>query len=365
MLGIPLAVAAAAAVWYFFFTRSGYVPPPRSLDGSSTGLQHTIVVPTLDTPIPKGKSAIWCSSFQMAWNRLRDDVVKEPIRLEGVGEIVDRLNQADQSESDLEADSYYAAAGLAAEGIVSKVQKDMAARFPGVALPSFDVPPDGALAFAYLKAGVKFPHPYSELKGELAFRDSTGKETSVTGFGAGIGNSRDEWQCRPQIQVLLHNAPTEEFAVDLCRDSRPYQVVVAVMPRRTNLAEAVERLGEQMRANPVTIPNLGPGEELSVPNIHWRIEHRFKELEGRDKPFQNPNLRGMFIDPAWQLTEFRLDRSGALVESQALIVAKSAIPEAPREFIFDRPFLIIMKKRNAKHPFFVMWVDNAELLCKK
>jgi hypothetical protein len=24
-----------------------------------------------------------------------------------------------------------------------------------------------------------------------------------------------------------------------------------------------------------------------------------------------------------------------------------------------------MKKRGAQHPFFVMWVDNAELLCKQ
>ena len=29
------------------------------------------------------------------------------------------------------------------------------------------------------------------------------------------------------------------------------------------------------------------------------------------------------------------------------------------------PFLIAMKRRGATHPFFVMWVDNAELLSKR
>jgi len=30
---------------------------------------------------------------------------------------------------------------------------------------------------------------------------------------------------------------------------------------------------------------------------------------------------------------------------------------------FDRPFLIYVKKRGAEYsPFFVMWVDNAELM---
>ncbi len=366
-LGILLAVAAAvAAGWYFFFARPDYLPPPRSFDGSSSELRLTIVVPTLDAPIPEGKSAIWCSSFQLAWNRLRDDVVKEPIRLEGVGAVVDRLNQAEQSEADLEADSFYAAAGLAEEGIVGKVQRDMAARFAGVALPSLDIPPGGALAFAYLKASVKFPHPYSEAKRKLLFKDSAGKETSVTGFGAGIGNFLSERQCRSQIRVLLFNAATEEFAVDLCADSRPYQVMVAAIQGQPTLAEAVKRFGEQTRANPVPIPDLGPDEKVIVPSVHWRIDHRFRELEGRDKIFQNPSLAGRFVTDAWQLTEFRLDRSGAIVESQAKIeAAKAAIEEEPREFIFDRPFLIIMKKRGAKHPCFVMWVDNAELLCGK
>jgi len=37
---------------------------------------------------------------------------------------------------------------------------------------------------------------------------------------------------------------------------------------------------------------------------------------------------------------------------------------ANRRFVFDKPFLIVMKKRGAERPFFVMWVANAELLCK-
>jgi hypothetical protein len=36
----------------------------------------------------------------------------------------------------------------------------------------------------------------------------------------------------------------------------------------------------------------------------------------------------------------------------------------PMYYLFDKPFLVYMKKRGAEHPFFVMWVDNAELLDK-
>jgi hypothetical protein len=60
------------------------------------------------------------------------------------------------------------------------------------------------------------------------------------------------------------------------------------------------------------------------------------------------------------MIQFRLDRSGAELKSEAKLYAKPM----PKEFIFDRPFLICVKKRGAEHPFFVMWVDNVELLSK-
>ena len=54
-------------------------------------------------------------------------------------------------------------------------------------------------------------------------------------------------------------------------------------------------------------------------------------------------------------------RSGAVLEGEA----NFGIAALPRESIFDRPFIIYMQKRGAEHPFFVMWVDNAELLTRK
>ena len=35
------------------------------------------------------------------------------------------------------------------------------------------------------------------------------------------------------------------------------------------------------------------------------------------------------------------------------------------QFKFDRPFLVMLRKRGTEHPFFVMWVDNAELLQRR
>jgi hypothetical protein len=58
------------------------------------------------------------------------------------------------------------------------------------------------------------------------------------------------------------------------------------------------------------------------------------------------------------MIQFRLDRSGAELASESKVVVK---PGASF-FHFNRPFLIYMKKRSGEHPFFLMWVENAELL---
>jgi hypothetical protein len=54
-----------------------------------------------------------------------------------------------------------------------------------------------------------------------------------------------------------------------------------------------------------------------VPNLEWRVEHHFAELEGTDKVFLNPPVRGYFMESASQFVSFRLDRSGASLDSGA------------------------------------------------
>jgi hypothetical protein len=62
------------------------------------------------------------------------------------------------------------------------------------------------------------------------------------------------------------------------------------------------------------------------------------------------------------MLQFKIDEKGAEITSEA---RQEALDGGPSHFHFDRPFLIYLKKRGAKYPFFVMWVDNAELLSKQ
>jgi hypothetical protein len=57
---------------------------------------------------------------------------------------------------------------------------------------------------------------------------------------------------------------------------------------------------------------------------------------------------------------FKLNEKGAMVKSTSNMIAAAI----PKQLIFNRPFLIYLKKKNGKWPYFAMWVDNAELMEK-
>ena len=105
---------------------------------SSTELTGTAIVPTLDTPLANSGNAVWCATFQAAWNHARDDVIRDRLRIANAQPVADRLNESPVTKAALPPGSYYAVAGRLEDGIVEAIHKDMRRQFPGVPLPAFD-----------------------------------------------------------------------------------------------------------------------------------------------------------------------------------------------------------------------------------
>lgn len=368
-----LAVICLAGLGYWWMYTSDGPLLPLSFDGESKDLHDLIIVPTLDTPLPEGKSALWCSSFQLAWNELKDAIVGEPVRIKGAEAITDRLNRAPQSVQDISADSIYIASGSISDGINEKTRREMQRRFPNARLPELPDNGNGLIAFAHLGARVKFIHPFLVNPKPLEFTDAHGRKSSVASFGLPPGKYVTPREVAEQVRILYAaydgNSATE-YALDLSADSQPNQVVVALLKPSATLADTLGDLQKKMekyRTTPeserfYTAFTLGFHEEVLVPTMRWRIEHRFRELEGPDRLVLNNRFQGITLAAAYQDIEFRLDAKGAVVESSALAAPASAKDRPHTDFVFDRPFLVYLKKRDAQHPFFVMWVSDAELL---
>src|SRR5262249_34131940 len=160
--------------------------------------------------------AVWCSSFQIAWNRFNADVVGEPVRLDGAETVVERLNRAKQSDKDLGPEDYLAVAGRVDDGIVDRIRQEMARKFPGVPPPQLDGHPGGAVAYGYLQAGIKYRYEYFDNPEPLLFTDAAGHRTAVRSFGLGPNErSRGHQTFRAQALVLFRDA--DAFTLDLCK----------------------------------------------------------------------------------------------------------------------------------------------------
>ncbi|MCX5646698.1 MAG: hypothetical protein NTZ17_18780 [Phycisphaerae bacterium] len=357
-------------------------PTKSRPDVDPKSLAQTAVVATLDCPLPEHRNAIWCSTFQMAWDKFRQDIIGEPVQVLGAEELANRLNGAPFPAGNIEEKSYYAAAGFVKSGIIEQIQKDMRQRFPSEPVPTFDsrytTLPDVALAYAYLNVDVGFDYPYYAYLRQFDFQDSGGSRTGVTAFCAQTSvSSGDYARVRDQVEVLYYDygssPETVQFAVDLSKQTQPYQVILARMTRCNTLGEAAKALREKIAGfkndpNYELLRKLRPIDTLMVPDVAYKVTHRFEDLLG--KHLGNPKWRDTFIFEALQQIDFTLSRKGVVVKSSARVAAAlSAVPisklEEPRHLHFDRPFLICVQKREPDAtPFFLMWVDNAELMTK-
>ena len=370
-------VVCLAIVVVLFFVLSPrpakYVPAPMTFDGDSKDLKQTQIAATLDTPLQKGKNVIWCASFLSAWKALQTELAAEPIELAGGDKLVDLLNDARDLRPDIPADCLYTAVGWNDKGIIKKIRTDLKHGFPESQPPDFpDIEKNSFVAYSYLAANIKFSRPYFQNREPLVFTDDLGHKTNINSFGIRPEDEYAYFELRAQSRVLFRKGgPRDsdlEFAIDLCASSSPSQVVVARIPRQKSLAAALARVKkgmaeseERKRNDPdlaAILERVGPNDVLLVPDLFWRVSHRFTNLERRT--FKNTKLLGQRLDHAQQDILFRLDRSGAELRAEAKLYCKPV----PTRFVLDRPFLIYMKKRGAQSPYFLMWVDNAELLHK-
>jgi len=266
----------------------------------------TMVVPTLDTPVEAGKSAVWCATFQLAWSRLARNALREPPIVRGAEELSKRLNSASFSEANLPEGTFYAAAGWMRDGTADWIRKEMAAKFPAASPPDLGVTSETlAVAYAYLQVRLKFKDTFFDNLEPLHFTDSTGKKTAVKSFGLRRVDAGTQFDLRDQMAVLYQQGDRErgpeEFIIDPSKGSDPIQLVLACIPQEETLERTIEA-AEGRIAGPkpwrVDFLTLGPYDVFLVPNLEFKLQHRFSELEGRDKTFLNEGFETLWIDGA-------------------------------------------------------------------
>lgn len=321
----------------------------------ASDLKQTVVAATLNAPISPGTNVIWCGTFQLVWNEVCG-LIGEDVHFVNEPAMVVDLNKKAFTSKDLDSASYVALAGFVRDGIQDKIHTTINQKFGKTADPVL-IPdknliqtPNDIVGYAYLFKNLEFAVPFERLDQGMNFG---GRD--VAAFGMTGGKAGDE-KMAFQLHILDYK-PGDDFIIELQTKSPQDRLILAMLLPGKTLNETVQMVDERIRSGQRM--NFEEKDGLMVPKFNLDITRSYGEIQNADLVVQNPKAKGASIASVKQNIRFQMDERGVVLKSEAHMVATAGIHKF---LIFNRPFLVMLKRTNATVPYFAMWVDNPEIL---
>ncbi len=336
--------------------------PAKLVEASK--LSKTDVVATLETPLGKGRNAVYCASFVIAWNKLKavlgENVLTKPKMI-----LIERLNNSKTSKNVIDDEYLIAWAGVHGGGI-EEIAQQLHEKPPSKEMNMpFSVEYNRLTAYAYLSKTLSFKEDFEEVDDELKMN---GKSLKAFGFST---YTYEKKRLLANVEILYYKND-DSFVIRLnSKNSGDYIIMAKTNPKTTLLQTiaATKKLikqGKKRKLKNLQDYEFIPDDKLLIPQINFNIQKDFSDLAGIK--LLNPKLKAYTFEAARQTTQFMLNKSGAKIESTAEVYALTeAEMDVPKNkyLVFDKPFLLYIEQQNSTHPYFALWIDNAELLIEK
>lgn len=301
--------------------------------------KNTQFIPTLENEISDSKNSIYCATLLFAWDEIRNEI-NSPLSIPSEFTELNLLNNSKSFQNVLENNEYESSVEINGNSIIAKAEFDKS-------LP--------------------FEHQLQNLSNKLTFNGQ-----KVAAFGLIGLCAYEQFQ---NIKIIYYKNDSN-FIVKLLPKEKEHEVILFMSEKKFNsiseMNKEIERLTEigkkEIKNNKINWKYYYKEEDqLIIPKFNFNIETNYDSLEGNKFSSENENYN---IERAFQRTAFKLDESGAIIESEAEIeVTVEEIEETekpkPKKMIFDKPFLILLKRTDAKNPYFGLWTTNTELMIKE
>lgn len=306
---------------------------------SLNNLKQTDFVITLENPISENKNIIYAPAFLYAWDKITEEL-KSPIIVGSTNSIdFNLLNKSISHQSSLTDNEYSATAEIVDGAIIAK---------------------------AFFNKTLPFETKLQVLDDPINF-----ETTKVSAFGMYYYN-----EDAIKFTQILYYKDDNNFILKLVpKDNQHEIILVKGLDKYHTLKDAIKLSNdlivhgkkEQTDSKLLWKYQIVHEDIFAIPAIKFNIATNYKNIEGQG--FSTGDNKKHSVEVAYQRTGFIFNENGAVVESEAVAVVDSASVEPiithPKKMIFDKPFLIIIKRVDKTNPYFVMKVANAELLIKK
>lgn len=302
-------------------------------------LQKTLFIPTIEHKISSNKNTVYCATLLFAWNEIKQQF-PSPLTISNNYPDLQMLHKANTFVNVLNDNEYTANGEI--DGNIIK-------------------------ASAIFNKSLPFEIKLESFGNRLVFDGQ-----KVASFGI-TGNNSFQQQ---QIVDILYYKNDKNFIIKLLPKEPKHEIILFMTNKNLDyMAEAIKevekltKIGKSEKKDKKTAWKyfFNEEDELIIPQFNFNIETNYNTLEGNGF---SVGTKKFIIEEAYQRTAFILDESGATIESKAETAAYTGIEEEivkpkPKKMIFDQAFLLLLKRIDAKYPYFGLWAANSELMTKQ
>lgn len=351
------------------FEKQSQIVDKLKKENNDSDIEKIAVLPTLIDDLKP--NSIWCPTFQLIWNDLVNEVVKQDVVFNPQEQIAENLNKQEFKEDMISEELYYKTYGLKTLELKEKIEKEIKKKFneKSSVLDSIDwsdsalhdeenVDSERYIFYAMLKREFNFINKFSNLEnGTFANRYE-----NVEYFGI---NSDTDDKVKDQVNVLYYDFE-ESFAVEISTKEGD-KVIFSRGNDGNNFSEIykdIENKSGEYRGKRA----LADKDELKIPNININEKKIYDEI--KNKQFLRKDGKVGEIAEAIQTIEFELNSKGGKVKSEAIMdvqFASAAMPDredTPRYFYFDDEFTIFIKEETKELPYLACRISDISLYQK-
>lgn len=299
--------------------------------------KNTLFIPTLEHQISNENNSVYCATLLLAWDGVRK-TLNAPLTVPEQYVDLKLLNESTSYADVLKSNEYK---------IDPKVEKNRVS----------------------VKAELSKLLPFEE-----NLRSFDNKLTFDGEKVASFGLYGDDSKKRQDIVQIIYYKNDNNFILKLLPKDKKHEIILykteekfnSIAEKNVRIAKLTE-IGKKERKNEETKwkYEYNSDDVVIIPKFNFNIETSYSDLE---KAIFYSEKELYDIEKAWQRTAFILDETGAQVESEAEVIAYlgcDSMEKEPKKMIFDKPFLILLKRTDAANPYFGLWTTNTELMVKE
>ncbi len=314
-------------------------------------LKQTNFTPVLNEKIFTDKNLIWTATYQLCWDNFKTLPFLKPGDFPEK-EIVQKLNQEPFDLKAIDEATYVSLVSQKkidfSNKIASKFKKDNSQLLKNMPEESIDQ----IFFFSYLESNLPFKSKFIRNPLPLTFSDGQ----KVNSFGIKLYNSYNSSEKEIVEQVIVKYSSENEMIIELKTTNKDHHLILALVPPKNTLAETISAVDEFIKLGEKETYIIRENTNINIPIINFDITQSYPELE-------NLKIGPGTIEQSKQRIKFKLNESGAFIISEAIVffgLGSSFVSN----IIFDKPFLVMLRYKDEKKPYFAAWIGNSELLEK-